>query len=96
MQATSILTATAQAPFARKSSPGRTLPVLAVRKSEKLWNAPLRPGQALSIHCESGAFWITREGSRVDHVLQAGETLELSGPGLVVITELKPGAFSCE
>ena len=50
-----------------------------------LWRIELGHG-GLPIRCLSGAVWITREGSPTDTVLPAGESCELRGKGLVLVS----------
>jgi hypothetical protein len=39
---------------------------------------------AMQIRAMSGALWITFEGDPEDHVLEEGETMTFTGPGLLV------------
>jgi hypothetical protein len=50
-----------------------------------LWKIELGHG-GLPLRCLSGAVWITREGSTTDTVLPAGESCELRGKGLVLVS----------
>lgn len=50
-----------------------------------LWRIELGHG-GLPIRCLSGAVWIKREGSTTDTVLPAGESCELRGKGLVLVS----------
>jgi Protein of unknown function (DUF2917) len=54
-------------------------------RRDDLWRIELGHG-SLPIRCLSGAVWITREGSNTDTVLPAGESCELRGKGLVLVS----------
>lgn len=47
-------------------------------------------GPGIHLGVEHGTLLVTREGDTDDHVLEAGEQLDLSGPGLVVAWALAP------
>jgi quercetin dioxygenase-like cupin family protein len=48
----------------------------------------LSAGQHFQLTCLTGECWITLEGDPTDHVLSQGDTLHLTGPGLLVIEAL--------
>ena len=54
-------------------------------RRDDLWRIELGHGP-LPIRCLSGAVWITRQGSVADVVLPAGESCELRGKGLVLVS----------
>lgn len=43
------------------------------------------------IHCTAGTLWVTLQGDAVDHVLQAGEHLEIPDEGKVLVSG--PGCY---
>jgi hypothetical protein len=48
----------------------------------------------LTLTCHEGWIWLTREGDAKDHVLTAGRSVRLDGPGLVVVQALRTARFS--
>ena len=44
----------------------------------------IAPDSALQVRAIAGALWITLEGDPEDHVLEDGETMKFTGPGLLV------------
>ena len=48
----------------------------------------------LSLACAAGTLWVTLDGDRRDHVLDAGESLEVGRNALVVVNALKPSRFA--
>lgn len=44
----------------------------------------LAPDTTLRMRAVAGAFWITVEGDPADYVINCGETLTFTGPGLLV------------
>lgn len=49
-----------------------------------VYSCRIAPETALQVRAASGALWITLEGDPEDHVLEEGETMTFTGPGLVV------------
>lgn len=45
----------------------------------------LSAGENLHLTCLTGECWITLEGDETDYVISAGESLSVSGPGLLLI-----------
>jgi hypothetical protein len=43
-----------------------------------------------AIHCVSGKVWVTQAGDSRDHILSAGQTLEVESPDVVVIQAFSP------
>jgi hypothetical protein len=58
-----------------------------------LWSHRVRSACGLTLTCHEGWVWLTREGDAEDHVLAAGHTVRLDGPGLVVVQALRPARF---
>jgi hypothetical protein len=58
-----------------------------------LWSQPVRLS-GLTLTCHEGWIWLTREGDMMDHVLTAGRSVRLDGPGLVVVQALRTARFS--
>jgi hypothetical protein len=54
---------------------------------------PLADALGTRISCRTGRIWITQHGSRDDILLEAGESAELSHPGLAVVQALRPARF---
>jgi hypothetical protein len=50
---------------------------------------PLTDALGTRISCLSGRIWITQHGSRDDIVLEAGESGEISHPGLAMVQALR-------
>jgi hypothetical protein len=50
---------------------------------------PLTDALGTRISCLTGRIWITQHGSRDDIVLEAGESGEISHPGLAVVQALR-------
>jgi hypothetical protein len=57
-----------------------------------LWSHRMR-SSGLTLTCQEGGVWLTREGDVEDHVLSAGDTLRLDTPGLVVVQALSSARF---
>jgi hypothetical protein len=57
-----------------------------------LWSYRVR-SSGLTLTCQEGGVWLTREGDAEDHVLSAGDTLRLDTPGLVVVQALSSVRF---
>lgn len=53
------------------------------------WSTPVGR-RGVTIRCTEGQLWITHEGDREDHLLQAGEELRLARAGLLVLVALSP------
>jgi hypothetical protein len=51
-------------------------------------------GSHVCITCLSGLLWVTQEGDLRDLFPVAGDSLELSGDGVVLITALEPSVVS--
>lgn len=51
----------------------------------QLHTAALTASRGLLLRVRSGSLWVTLEGDATDHWLEAGASLRLEGPGLVVI-----------
>jgi hypothetical protein len=45
------------------------------------------------VQCLHGALWITQHGDRKDHFIDAGDSLRLDRPGLVLIHAVEPTEF---
>lgn len=45
----------------------------------------------LDIQCFDGVFWITQDGSCADIVIEAGDSVKLTCPGLVMMQALTAG-----
>lgn len=45
---------------------------------------------------QSGIFWVTQENNSHDYVLKTGESLSLSGKGIVVIEALQSGVIELQ
>lgn len=58
-----------------------------------VWSLRLRTGGGLRLTCREGLLWLTREGDPSDKVVQAGGSVWLDGPGLVVVQALRPARF---
>ena len=54
-----------------------------------LWTYLPRVG-GLMLSCREGTVWLTREGDGEDHVLKAGDALQVEGRGRVVVQALDP------
>jgi len=52
------------------------------------------PGTVRRLHCVSGALWVTIDGDPVDHVLQAGESIEATGRDVLIAYALQPSVLS--
>jgi len=50
----------------------------------------LRRNQSVRVICTAGVVWITQEGCLEDVFLNAGQFLDLTGPGRVVLSSLEP------
>ncbi|WNG40134.1 DUF2917 domain-containing protein [Archangium violaceum] len=51
-------------------------------------------GERLSLSCNEGSVWLTREGDSVDHILSPGQSLQVEGHGQVVVQALQPARLS--
>ena len=56
----------------------------------ELWKCDLHRRDHLSVVCGSGRLWITREGHPEDELLESGGHLDVSGPGLVLVSGVSP------
>lgn len=68
-------------------------PARVVLDEGTVWSRRLRKG-GLRLTCCEGRLWLTREGDARDTVLEAGDSVRLDGPGLVVVQALRPARFS--
>jgi len=39
--------------------------------------------------CVAGALWLTQEGQEADIILEAGQSMRVTGPGLTLVTALR-------
>lgn len=65
-------------------------------RQELAENATLRlhaGGEGIHLRAERGTVLVTREGDTDDHVLEAGQTLRVTGKGLVVAWALTPSVL---
>ena len=59
----------------------------------QIFSRHLESAEALRIRVDSGHLWVTMEGSREDHLITAGETLTLQGPGRLVAEGIEDGGL---
>jgi hypothetical protein len=52
--------------------------------------------RGILVRADRGTVLLTREGDREDHVLEPGESLLVSGPGLVIAWALAPAHLTVE
>jgi ferric-dicitrate binding protein FerR (iron transport regulator) len=57
-----------------------------------VWSCHLRTG-GLRLTCREGVLWLTHEGDPEDTVVEAGSSVRLDGPGLVVVQALRRARF---
>jgi hypothetical protein len=57
---------------------------------------PLTDALGTRISCLTGRIWVTQHGSRDDIVLEAGESDEISHPGLAVVQALRPARVAVQ
>lgn len=53
-------------------------------------------GRGIQVRADRGTVLVTREGDREDHVLEPGDTLLVTGRGLVVAWALAPAHLTVE
>lgn len=61
-----------------------------------LHGVTLWPRQTLRLTCEDGVLWITRDRDTEDYVLTRGKTLDVSGPGAIVVLAPQWGCLLVE
>ena len=55
----------------------------------------LRSGRTFALALNEGQLWVTLEGDATDYLIQAGEMLQFSKPGKLVIEVLAGAKFAC-
>ena len=58
----------------------------------QIFSRRLQASEALRFRVTSGHLWITMEGSREDHLLAAGDSISMEGPGRLVAEGIEDGA----
>jgi hypothetical protein len=58
----------------------------------QIFSRQLQDAEALRFRIVSGHLWITMEGSREDHLLAAGDSITMAGPGRLVAEGIEDGA----
>lgn len=81
------------------SSDGHDNVVLAVamdpdRVAARVLSCQLEPGERVVVRVKHGHAWATLEGDREDYVIAEGDPRAFSGPGLLVVQALEPGAVA--
>lgn len=50
----------------------------------------------LTVHVWTGMLWITEEGDRADHLVQAGGAFRLTRPGVALVSALQTASLSLD
>jgi hypothetical protein len=61
----------------------------------EVWSRRVR-SCGFTLTCHEGWVWLTREGDAEDHVLAAGDSVQLDQPGLVVVQALRSASFELQ
>ena len=54
----------------------------------------LAGARGLTVHVRTGTLWITEEGDRADHFVQAGGSMRIAGSGVTLVSALKTSSLS--
>ncbi len=91
--ATAMLRGLWQAVRPHRAARGKTKgPEQVVLDEGSVWSHRVRAG-GLRLTCRECLLWLTHEGDPSDTVMEAGGSVRLDGPGLVVVQALRPARF---
>lgn len=60
------------------------------------WMRHLETSEQFQVTCHEGSVWVSLEGDPLDHVLTAGQSAWLQGPGLVIAEAMDKSQISIQ